>query len=109
MTLMFQKIPVSLCCYFTSLRSNPYGQAPEGGGDEEQHQVIAIVKTATFVVAVLGSIRTNAVRPRASDPLGFKMEIKTTIKLNQPKELTANGLTTVQFKPWKNHVPDAGP
>ena len=32
------------------------------------------------------------------------MEIKTTIKLNQPKELPANGLTTVQFKPWKNHV-----
>ena len=32
------------------------------------------------------------------------MEIKTTIKLNQPKELQATGLTTVQFKPWKNHV-----
>jgi hypothetical protein len=32
------------------------------------------------------------------------MEIKTTIKLNQPKELPANGLTTVQFKPWKNHI-----
>lgn len=32
------------------------------------------------------------------------MEIKTTIKLNQPKELPATGLTTVQFKPWKNHV-----
>ena len=32
------------------------------------------------------------------------MEIKTTIKLNQPKELPANGLTTVQFKPWRNHV-----
>ena len=32
------------------------------------------------------------------------MESKTTIKLNQPKELPAEGLTTVQFKPWKNHV-----
>ena len=32
------------------------------------------------------------------------MEIKTTIKLNQPKDLPATGLTTVQFKPWKNHV-----
>ena len=32
------------------------------------------------------------------------MEMKTTIKLNQPKELPATGLTTVQFKPWKNHV-----
>ena len=29
---------------------------------------------------------------------------RTTIKLNQPKELPASGLTTVQFKPWKNHV-----
>ena len=48
MTLMFQKIPVSLCCYFTSLRFNPYAQAPEWGGDEEQHQVIATVETATF-------------------------------------------------------------
>ena len=55
MTLMFQKIPVSLCCYFTSLRFNPYAQAPEWGGDEEQHQVIATVETATFVVAALGS------------------------------------------------------
>ena len=33
------------------------------------------------------------------------MEAKTTIKLNQPKELPAEWLTTVQFKPWKNHVP----
>ena len=32
------------------------------------------------------------------------MEMKTTIKLNQPKELPATGLSTVQFKPWKNHV-----
>ena len=32
------------------------------------------------------------------------MEVKTTIKLNQPKELPAEGLTTVKFKPWKNHV-----
>ena len=32
------------------------------------------------------------------------METKVTIKLNQPKELPAEGLTTVQFKPWKNHV-----
>ena len=32
------------------------------------------------------------------------MEMKTTIKLNQPKELPATGLTTVQIKPWKNHV-----
>ena len=32
------------------------------------------------------------------------MEMKTTIKLNQPEELPATGLTTVQFKPWKNHV-----
>ena len=30
--------------------------------------------------------------------------MKTTIKLNQPKELPATGLSTVQFKPWKNHV-----
>ena len=32
------------------------------------------------------------------------MEAKTTIKLNQPKELPAEGLTTVQSKPWKNHL-----
>ena len=29
---------------------------------------------------------------------------KVTIKFNQPKELPAEGLTTVAFKPWKNHV-----
>ena len=32
------------------------------------------------------------------------METKTTIKLNQPTELPSEGLTTVQVKPWKNHV-----
>jgi len=26
------------------------------------------------------------------------------LKLNQPKELPAVGLTSVQFKPWKNHL-----
>ena len=26
------------------------------------------------------------------------------LKLNQPKELPAEGLTSVQFKPWKNHL-----
>ena len=32
------------------------------------------------------------------------MESKTTMKLNQPKKLPAEGLTAVQFKPWKNLV-----
>ena len=54
MTLMFQKIPVSSYCSFTSLRSNPYTQAPERGGGEEQLQVIATAETATFVVAAAG-------------------------------------------------------
>ena len=48
MTLMFQKIPVSLYCSFTFLRSNPYTQATERGGGEEQLQVIATVETAAF-------------------------------------------------------------
>ena len=56
MALLLQRIPVSQCCYSTSLRSNPYAQGPEGARDEEQHQVTAIEETATFVVAVLGSI-----------------------------------------------------
>ena len=54
MTLMFQKFPVSSYCFFTSLRSNPYTQAPERGGGEEQLQVIATAETASFVVAAAG-------------------------------------------------------
>ena len=54
MTLMFQKFLVSSYCFFTSLRSNPYTQAPERGGGEEQLQVIATAETATFVVAAAG-------------------------------------------------------
>ena len=65
MTLMFQKIPVSLCCYFTSLRFNPYAQAPEWGGDEEQHEVIAIVETALFagVGAVEAAVKKYGLAP----------------------------------------------
>ena len=32
------------------------------------------------------------------------MKAKTTIKMNQPKELLAKGHTTFQLKPRKNHV-----
>ena len=54
MTPMLQKLPVSVLCIFTFPEVNPYVQALERGGDEEQQQVTAKVEVALFVVAAAG-------------------------------------------------------
>ena len=112
MTLMFQKIPVSLCCYFTSLRFNPYAQAPEWGGDEEQHQVIATVETATFVVAALCSNLDQRYKTRSFSPVrhqdGDKNYNKTKPTQGATSQWTDHCPVQAVEEPH-NHVPDAGP
>ena len=45
--------------------------------------------------------KTEQLGPEVPD---LKMTTTHHLKLNQPKELPSVGLTSVQFKPWKNHL-----
>ena len=69
MTTTLQKIPVSVYCVFTSLRSTPIAQAPgRAAGQEEDPKVIAKEETALFVVAAAG-LRTSATGTRGLSPV----------------------------------------